>query len=150
MQVHRPPIVALPLRLAVGPSWLGHSPECHPCDRTLLDPPDQHLLRLDHRFQPAHRPRHSRAPIVLHDIHRLNGLATLPGSIALEVLFLSGQIRFGDQHPVAVVFDAQLRDGVLPAAERSDTTEYELECSHFCGRVVAELELLLGEREAQV
>ena len=66
------------------------------------------------------------------------------------MLFFSWQIRFGGQHPVIVVFDAQLCDGMLPTGERSDTTEYELECSHFCGRVVAELELLLGKSKAQV
>lgn len=59
--------------------------------------------------------------------------------------FFSRQIRFGGQHSVIVVFDAQLRDGMLPTGERSGTAEYELEYPHLGGRVVAELELLLGQ-----
>ncbi len=149
-QVHCFFIVKLLLRLAIGPSWLGHSPQCHPCHHRLLDPAYQHLVRLDYCFQSAHRSWHSRAPIILHDLHRLNGPTTLQGSTTLEVLFFSWQIRFSGQRPVIVVFDAQLCDGMLPTGEGSDATEHELEYPHFRGRVVAELELLWGKRKAQV
>ena len=149
-QVHFHVLVGLQLRLVLGRPWLGHSSQCYPCHHSLLDPPYQHLVWLNHRFQSAHCPWHGRTPVILHDLHWLNGPTTLQGPTTLEVPVFPWKIRFSGQHPVVVVSDAQLCDGMLPTREKSDGAEYELEYPHSCGCDVSELELLLGTSKAQL
>lgn len=64
--------------------------------------------------------------------------------------FFPWQIRADDQYLGVVVFGIKFRDDLLPATEGSHSAKYELEYRHFCGRVGAELGLLLLEGETQV
>ena len=118
---NQPPILTL------LPGRPRHPLERHPHHLHRLHPPNLHQLRLHHRFQPTHRAWNRRAPGFLLDLHRLHGLEAHHLAISTAIAFLIGQMGSRYQHGCIDVFDAGVRDGLLPTGEEPRARVDELE-----------------------